>query len=140
VPNLSFSLPIERRTLPARSHDIAKGQKLADHPIPEDLRAAFRLAVLTNFDLWYSGLGAEEIFLGGRSYSVEAICHRVSSYSDRMPDDVYQHLCGLLVHGDYRIERPMEQTYAEGARCILILCGKLRARDEARKRGEPNLP
>jgi hypothetical protein len=100
---------------------------MTEAPIPDDLRDAFQEAIGASFGNWLMGGPAPEIFLNGRAYFIEAICARVLRFPDAMPDYAYDELCGVLRNfatGDL----PEDRTYASGARCLLALCNRLRAR------------
>jgi hypothetical protein len=90
-------------------------------PIDANLAEAFHDAVGCYFVSWKPSDHGREISIDGKPFTIDAICRRVMSFSDRLPDHL---LHRLLDAGDVRevglkAALARERTYAAGAELLL---------------------
>jgi hypothetical protein len=97
--------------------------EVSPDPIPNDLSAAFRSAVLHYSD-WMPSLPEPRVQLKGETHDMSAVCALVDCFRDRLPDDVFDRLMIYMRDIRYTLLRQKvvaDHSYAAGARCFLRL-------------------
>jgi hypothetical protein len=100
---------------------------MANDPIPDDFRDAFTQAV-ANFTEWTGGGPEPEVSLKKQSVPARIVFNFTESFSDRVPDDIYNYVRDLAQgfrdcdHGfGHDCAGPKDQTYKGVAQCMLRL-------------------
>jgi hypothetical protein len=97
--------------------------EVSPDPIPADLSAAFRSAVLLYSD-WVPLLPEPQVRLRSETHDISAVCDLVDRFRDRLPDDVFDRLMIYMRDVRYTLLRQKivaDQSYMAGARCFLRL-------------------
>ena len=92
-------------------------------PIPTDLSAAFRSAVLL-YSHWVPPLPEPQVELGSELHAMSAVCDLIGRFGDRLPEDVFDKLMIYMRDVRYTLLRQKlvaDPSYTAGARCFLRL-------------------
>ena len=109
-------------------------EPLSEHPtIPPGRAAAFREAV-RHYTNW-RGEAEPEVSLDLKPALISTVCEAVLSFSDPLPEDVFEKLFSYLhaEHTVLRVELDADPTYATAARCFLKLIEHRKAENQRRE-------
>jgi hypothetical protein len=89
-------------------------------PIPLDVAAAFEDA-MANYYGWRPGEAEPTVNLNGNEVTISGACHAAMSYGGSMPVVLASLLAEKIHAGSKRFDFKADDTYENGARCLLAL-------------------
>ena len=90
---------------------------MAPNPIPQDLAEGFRDALSFYRTSWSPADHGPEVSIGGRPYTILAVCELVSEFDDRLPQEILYWFIGRMDARYADLKDYLARTYSKITGC-----------------------